>query len=141
MFPNRLNAALPAVPSALAESAGNPLQRLRRHLLSQVQTQNMTDDIFISQILGHKLLPGAAALSVGRIFTSKLLDKDESQFLHKRPHLGSGKGYGFESLLCKLLINRNVQLLRRAASNFPILNMPIEIPKISSNFIRVLPQA
>src|ERR1700675_5145940 len=35
MFPNRLNAALPAVPSVLAESAGNPPQRLRRHLLKR----------------------------------------------------------------------------------------------------------
>jgi Telomere resolvase len=30
--------------------------------------QNMTDDIFISEILGHKLLPGAAALSVGQSY-------------------------------------------------------------------------
>src|SRR5215510_11228419 len=28
--------------------------------------KNMTDDIFLAQILGHKLLPGAAALSVGQ---------------------------------------------------------------------------
>jgi len=28
----------------------------------------MTDDIFLAQILGHKLLPGAAALSVGQSY-------------------------------------------------------------------------
>jgi hypothetical protein len=33
-----------------------PQKRLRRHLLPQVQTQNQTDDIFLAQILGHKLL-------------------------------------------------------------------------------------
>ena len=30
--------------------------------------RNMTDDIFLAQILGHKLLPGAAALSVGQSY-------------------------------------------------------------------------
>ena len=30
--------------------------------------KNMTDDIFLAQILGHKLLPGAAALSVGQSY-------------------------------------------------------------------------
>jgi Telomere resolvase len=29
---------------------------------------NMTEDIFIAEILGHKLLPGAAALSVGQSY-------------------------------------------------------------------------
>jgi len=29
---------------------------------------NMTDDIFLAEILGHKLLPGAAALSVGQSY-------------------------------------------------------------------------
>src|SRR6201987_3152526 len=28
--------------------------------------KNTTDDIFLAQIMGHKLLPGAAALSVGQ---------------------------------------------------------------------------
>jgi hypothetical protein len=28
----------------------------------------MTDDIFLAEILGHKLLPGAAALSVGQSY-------------------------------------------------------------------------
>jgi hypothetical protein len=28
----------------------------------------MTEDIFIADILGHKLLPGAAALSVGQSY-------------------------------------------------------------------------
>ena len=30
--------------------------------------KNMTDDIFLAEILGHKLLPGAAALSVGQSY-------------------------------------------------------------------------
>jgi hypothetical protein len=30
--------------------------------------KNMTDDIFIADILGHKLLPGSAALSVGQSY-------------------------------------------------------------------------
>jgi hypothetical protein len=30
--------------------------------------KNMTEDIFIAEILGHKLLPGAAALSVGQSY-------------------------------------------------------------------------
>ena len=30
--------------------------------------KNMTEDIFLAQILGHKLLPGAAALSVGQSY-------------------------------------------------------------------------
>jgi Telomere resolvase len=30
--------------------------------------RNMTEDIFLAQILGHKLLPGAAALSVGQSY-------------------------------------------------------------------------
>jgi Telomere resolvase len=30
--------------------------------------KNMTDDIFLAQILGHRLLPGAAALSVGQSY-------------------------------------------------------------------------
>jgi hypothetical protein len=29
---------------------------------------NMTEDIFIAEILGHKLLPSAAALSVGQSY-------------------------------------------------------------------------
>src|SRR4029077_2328053 len=29
---------------------------------------NMTEDIFIAEILGHKLLPGAAVLSVGQSY-------------------------------------------------------------------------
>ena len=35
---------------------------MRRHLLPQVQAQK--NDIFLAQILGPKLLPGAAALSI-----------------------------------------------------------------------------
>ena len=30
--------------------------------------KNMTDDIFLAEILGHKLLPGSAALSVGQSY-------------------------------------------------------------------------
>jgi len=30
--------------------------------------KNMTEDIFLAQILGHKLLPGDAALSVGQSY-------------------------------------------------------------------------
>ena len=36
----------------------------RQRLLADV----LTDDIFLAQILGHKLLPGAAALSVGQSY-------------------------------------------------------------------------
>jgi hypothetical protein len=43
-------------------------QRLRRPLLPQVQTQNQTDDIFLAQILGHKLLGPNASLSVGQSY-------------------------------------------------------------------------
>jgi hypothetical protein len=30
--------------------------------------RTLTDDIFLAEILGHKLLPGAAALSVGQSY-------------------------------------------------------------------------
>ena len=34
----------------------------------QVQTQNQTDDIFLAQILGHKLLGPNPSLSVGQSY-------------------------------------------------------------------------
>jgi Telomere resolvase len=51
--------------------------RFDRHLLCSAyaaicchrfKPKNMTDDIFIADILGHKLLPGSAALSVGQSY-------------------------------------------------------------------------
>jgi len=45
-----------------------PPQRLRRDLLRPLQPKNMADDIFLAQILGHKLLPGAAGLSIGQSY-------------------------------------------------------------------------
>jgi hypothetical protein len=38
-----------------------PPQRLRRYLLPPLQTPNQTDEIFLAQILGHKL-PGPNAI-------------------------------------------------------------------------------
>jgi Telomere resolvase len=38
--------------------------------------KNMTDDIFLAQILGHKLLPGAAALSVGQSYKDFYVVRD-----------------------------------------------------------------
>jgi hypothetical protein len=47
---------------------GHLRKRLRRHLLPHVQTHNITDDIFLAQILGHKLLGPNASLSVGQSY-------------------------------------------------------------------------
>jgi hypothetical protein len=45
-----------------------PPQRLRRYLLPPLQTPNQTDEIFLAQILGHKLLGPNASLSVGQSY-------------------------------------------------------------------------
>ena len=41
----------------------------------------MTEDIFIAEILGHKLLPGATALSVGQSYKDFLHSKALSHLL------------------------------------------------------------
>jgi hypothetical protein len=46
---------------------GLPPQRLRRHLLP-FKPKNMTDDIFLAQIRGHKVLGPNAALSLGQSY-------------------------------------------------------------------------
>jgi hypothetical protein len=53
--------------TTLVETRLPPLS-LRRHLLPQVKPKNQTDDIFLAQILGHKLLGPNASLSVGQSY-------------------------------------------------------------------------
>jgi hypothetical protein len=40
----------------------------------------MTDDIFMAEILGHKLLPGVAALSVGQSYKDFLCQRRLNPF-------------------------------------------------------------
>jgi hypothetical protein len=45
-----------------------PAQRLRRLCCHKFKPKNITDDIFLAQILGHKLLGPNASLSVGQSY-------------------------------------------------------------------------
>ena len=45
-----------------------PLPRPHLSACHRFKPKNMTEDIFSAEILGHKLLPGATALSVGQSY-------------------------------------------------------------------------
>jgi hypothetical protein len=58
----------------------NPIEAIKVKACHRFKPKNMTEDIFIAEILGHKLLPGATALSVGQSY------KDFYTECGKTPH-------------------------------------------------------
>jgi Telomere resolvase len=58
----------PSVPSTSLWKPGHLRSAYGAVCCHKFKPKNMTDDIFLAQILGHKLLPGAAALSVGQSY-------------------------------------------------------------------------